>query len=386
MRTRLIILPLLGLALAIPQASAQPERRDHRERKPAPRDNEKVPAKRAAPAPQVTSFAPADGPAGTTVTIRGQALEGATVTLGRQTVKATGGPRQLTFEVPRRIRTGSYPILIKSDRGEVTAGTFKVTRERAEPPAAEPPAAEPPASPPVRRPPPRAVRPNERVPARRAHRERPAVTSYWPAKGDVGTKVTIRGTSFGPNAIVIFGDTEVKPDQLTADRIVFTVPRGRKDATVAVRMPALRRDLVVGTFEVTRFDAKAERERRDKERRKAAQEAWKKRQKELAKDRAERERLMREREAELARTRAERRAARQAELRAKWEAAFLVDSQTLSELALHAERKARLQRMLRLAEAGNHGELVVRINVLIGREDDRHDRRMGVLRASFQLN
>ncbi len=46
------------------------------------------------------------------------------------------------------------------------------------------------------------------------------------------------------------------------------------------------------------------------------------------------------------------------------------------ELALHAERSARLERMQRLAEAGDYGSLAVRIRMLMEYEDARHQQRM----------
>ena len=53
------------------------------------------------------------------------------------------------------------------------------------------------------------------------------------------------------------------------------------------------------------------------------------------------------------------------------------------ELALHAERSARLERMQRLAEAGDYGSLAVRIRMLMEYEDARHQQRMDDLKAAY---
>ena len=52
------------------------------------------------------------------------------------------------------------------------------------------------------------------------------------------------------------------------------------------------------------------------------------------------------------------------------------------ELAVHAERAARLARMRRLAEAGGNGGLAIRIHFLFGIEDARHEARMGDIKLA----
>src|SRR5690606_28396871 len=105
------------------------------------------------------------------------------------------------------------------------------------------------------------------------------------------------------------------------------------------------------SFEVAAgFDPVAEQRRIEAERRKAAEEAWKARQRELAKDRAARLAALRERQAQRAATRAQRRAERIAALQRKWARAFLADPDTQAELTLHAQRVAELQRSKEIAE------------------------------------
>jgi ribosomal protein L15E len=48
---------------------------------------------------------------------------------------------------------------------------------------------------------------------------------------------------------------------------------------------------------------------------------------------------------------------------------------------MHAERLARLNRALRLAEAAGNGKLAVRVRVLIDLENARHDMNMMALRG-----
>ena len=112
-----------------------------------------------------------------------------------------------------------------------------------------------------------------------------------------------------------------------------------------------------------------------------AEKWWKLRQKELAKAAADREKWLLAQEELLGRERAQRREARRAEIMARWEGAFLGQAKVVSELNVHAERLARLNRALRLAEAGGNGKLAVRVRVLIDLENARHDMNMMALRG-----
>lgn len=213
--------------------------------------------------------------------------------------------------------------------------------------------------------------------------ERPAVSSYWPARGKAGTKVTIRGRNLPNDAMVLWSGNPLRAARVTEEQIVFEVPAGAISGAIGVRTNR-GRELNVGGFEVVAsYDAEAEARRIEEERRRAAEAAWIERQKALAKDRAARERAWREREEERERTREQRRAERLAAMRARWDRAFLADQETQDELTMHAQRVAELVRMREVAEIVNNGKLVVRIQVAQAREEERHDGRMESLKASF---
>jgi hypothetical protein len=112
-----------------------------------------------------------------------------------------------------------------------------------------------------------------------------------------------------------------------------------------------------------------------------AEKWWKLRQKELAKAAADREKWLTAQEELLAREREQRRQARRAEILARWEQTFLSQQNVWAELNLHAERLARLNRALRIAEANGNGKLAVRVRVLIDLENARHDMNMMALRG-----
>lgn len=216
--------------------------------------------------------------------------------------------------------------------------------------------------------------------------ERPVISSYWPAKGKPGSRVTIRGKNFPATTEVVFAGQPVRAAKIKDDQILFVVPPGAASGPIELRTGG-RRALPVGMFEVAAgFDPVAEQRRLEEERRKAAEAAWKARQQQLAKDRAARMQWLRERQEERERTREQRRAERIAALKAKWANAFLADPDTQSELTLHAQRVAELQRAKEVAEVANNGKLVIRIGVAQSREDDRHQQRMAALQASFNAN
>jgi hypothetical protein len=72
-------------------------------------------------------------------------------------------------------------------------------------------------------------------------------------------------------------------------------------------------------------------------------------------------------------------------MRKRWQRQFLASPEVQAEMALHAQRAARLERMRRLAEVDDREKLVVRIEILLEREDERHDRRMGFLKATLKI-
>ncbi len=216
--------------------------------------------------------------------------------------------------------------------------------------------------------------------------EIPVVKRYWPNKGKAGTTVTVLGANFGPELAVHYGETAIADAKITPTAITFAVPAGAANGMITARGER-RRPLAIGAFEVeATYDAKAERKRRREERRVLAESNWKKRKEGLATDRDARLIALQEREAALQESRDARRAERRASIRGNFQAAFLADEATLAELALHAERTARLERMQRLAEANDSGKLIIRIDVAIAEENDRHTGRMATLKTAFQVN
>ncbi|HVV88531.1 MAG TPA: IPT/TIG domain-containing protein [Kofleriaceae bacterium] len=216
--------------------------------------------------------------------------------------------------------------------------------------------------------------------------DRPAVTSFWPAKGKVGTRIVIRGTNLPADATVRWNGQPVAGARVEGDRIELTVPPGATTGELSVQPPH-GRPLAVGTFEVAAgYDAAAEERRLAAQAQAQAAQAWAARQKQLAKDQAAREAALADLVRERAESREQRRDQRIAELRARWETAFLADPETQDELTLHAQRQAELQRMRDLADTMANGKLAVRVEVAQQREDQRHQARMDALHAAFGRN
>jgi hypothetical protein len=213
--------------------------------------------------------------------------------------------------------------------------------------------------------------------------ERPTISSYWPTKGKPGSRVTIRGLNIPADASIVFDGKRVMGAMVKPTEVVFQIPADGTDGTIALHQEH-GRDLAVGTFEVKAgYDAAAEQKRLDEERQKAAQAAWAAQQSKLAKDRAARQAAIEQREQEREANREQRREQRVAEIRAKWQAAFLADPNTQDELTLHAQRIADLTRMKDMAELSADAKLGVRIDVATQKENDRHDQRMQALQAAF---
>jgi hypothetical protein len=215
--------------------------------------------------------------------------------------------------------------------------------------------------------------------------ERPTVSSYWPTRGKVGERVIIRGQNFPADAMVLWGDQEIKGAKVTPTEVEFRVPAGATTGGVALRTAHEHgRDLAVGTFEVKAdYDAVAEQKRIDDERHKAAEAAWAAQQAKFAHDKAAREVEVEKRWKDLDESRERRHEERAAEIRAKWEAAFLRDPDTQSELTLHAERIAKLTRMHDVAEVSGDNKIGVRITAATDRENNRHEARMAALHQAF---
>ena len=222
----------------------------------------------------------------------------------------------------------------------------------------------------------------DREPHREWKLDRPVVSSYWPVKGKIGSRIVIRGRNFPGDASVMWNGTQVAGAKVEPERIAVVVPPGATSGMLSLHT-GQHRDLTVGNFEVADFDAEAEARRRADEEHRQAEQAWAERQKQLAKDHAARQAAVEQHHRELDESREQRRAEREKEIRAKWEAAFLADPDTQAELTLHAQRTAELARMREVAELAGNGKLVVRIGVAQSREDDRHQGRMTALHDSF---
>ena len=235
-------------------------------------------------------------------------------------------------------------------------------------------------------PPPSPGAPPGPPPPEEHHREwkldRPVVSSYWPVKGKIGSRIVIRGRNFPNDTTVTWNGTQIAGAKVESERIVVAVPPGATSGMLSLRTGG-HRELTVGNFEVANYDAEAEARRIADEERRKAEQAWADRQKQLAKDRAARQAAIDQHHRELDETREQRRAEREREIRAKWEAAFLADPDTQAELTLHAQRTAELARMREVAELSENSKLVVRIGVAQSREDDRHQARMTALHDSF---
>lgn len=211
--------------------------------------------------------------------------------------------------------------------------------------------------------------------------ERPMVSSYWPTKGKIGSRIVIRGENFPADTAVLWAGQQVNGAKVEPDKIVVLVPPGATTGSIALRTD--RRDLFVGNFEVADFDAAAEAQRQADEARQRAEAEWATRQRELARDRAARQAAFDRHRDEWIANREQRRQEREQEIRRQWDAAFLASPDTQSELTLHAQRVAELARMKDIAELNDNGKLVVRIGVLSTREDQRHSERMSELQAAF---
>jgi hypothetical protein len=235
--------------------------------------------------------------------------------------------------------------------------------------------------------PPRPPADEPRSPDRREHHrewklDRPMVSSYWPIKGKARGRIVIHGRNFPDDTVVLWDGTQITGAKVGPDEIVIAVPHSATTGMISLRT-GRGRDLAVGTYEVADYDAAAEAKRLADEERKRAEQAWAERQRLLAKDRAARTAAFERHRQELAESSEQRRADRQREIRAKWEARFLADPDTQSELTLHAQRLAELERMREVAELSENGKLVIRIGVAQSREDDRHQARMTALHDGF---
>jgi hypothetical protein len=393
MRRNALLATLAASALIATSASAQQVRtRDHRKKAPP-----------AAAAPDIKGFGPARGPAGTVVTIRGNDLpDAASIVIGGKRISVKSANGTISFEVPD-LEPGKYDIDMRANRNVYKIGEFNLrpvrdrggkdgvhTRDHRDGKVTEVVPVNPNTKV-VDRPTTAVVGPAGKRPHmgrgrdRWRRHDRAIVTGYRPKAGKSGTRVVVRGENFADGTVVVYGDQEIAGAKIKPNRIVFEVPDGAASGAIALRIPRTRRALAVGNFEVKDYDYEKERKRLAEERRREAEARWKQQRSELAKDRAGRIKAWKDRERELEDTRTERRARRVEEIRARWKAAFLADEDTVAELALHSERVARLERMRRVALYNDKGKLVVRVDVLLARENARHEERMVALEANFKL-
>ncbi|MDO7873517.1 IPT/TIG domain-containing protein, partial [Hymenobacter sp. ASUV-10] len=150
-----------------------------------------------APLPTISSFSPASGPAGQTVTVTGTNFTGATsVTLNGAAI--TGftivNGTTITFTVPAGSSTGV--IRVTTPGGTATSsGSFTFF----------PP---------------------------------PTITSFTPASANTGTTVTITGTNFtGATGVTVNGTAITGVTVVNGTTITFTLPAGVSSGTIAVTTP-----------------------------------------------------------------------------------------------------------------------------------------------------
>jgi hypothetical protein len=147
----------------------------------------------SATAPSISSFSPASGPVGTSVTINGSGFTGATSVKFNGTTASfsVASGTQITATVPSGATTG--PISVASSAGTATSSSsFTVT-----------------------------------VGA-------PSISSFSPTSGPVGTSVTINGSGFTGATSVKFNGTTASFSVNSATRITATVPAGATTGTISV--------------------------------------------------------------------------------------------------------------------------------------------------------
>lgn len=146
--------------------------------------------------PSIASFAPGSGSAGSIVTITGAKFTGATTVAFNDTgaTFVVDSPTQIRATVPAGATSG--PIVVTTAAGSVTSTqSFTVT-----------------------------------VP--------PAVTTFSPANGPVGSTVTIGGTNLSAATAVAFNGTNATFLVDSATQITATVPIGATSGSISVTSPA----------------------------------------------------------------------------------------------------------------------------------------------------
>jgi hypothetical protein len=156
-----------------------------------------------AAAPTISSFSPASGPVGTSVTIHGHNFSGPNVTSvtfnGTSATFTIDNAQKITATVPSGATTG--PIAVTSPDGTATSATnFTVTGTGT---------------------------------------GAPTITSFNPTSGPVGTSVQINGTNFtGATAVRFNGVSATTFTVQNATRINATVPSGATTGRISVTTPS----------------------------------------------------------------------------------------------------------------------------------------------------
>jgi hypothetical protein len=153
-----------------------------------------IPTSAPAPAPTISSFTPASGWAGTSVTVVGSGFAGTTAVSFNGSAAAftvTSGS-QLTATLPARATTG--PISVTTPGGTTSSpASFTVTSQPA-----------------------------------------PSITGVSPPSAAVGSSVTISGSAFAGAAAVTFNNTAAAFTVVSDSTITATVPSGALTGTISV--------------------------------------------------------------------------------------------------------------------------------------------------------
>ncbi len=213
--------------------------------------------------------------------------------------------------------------------------------------------------------------------------EHPVVTGYRAIATAPGGKVVIRGQHFRRDMVVVWGGKPVPGATVSETEISFVVPANAPNGAIYIRGEGLDGDLPIADYQASAADRDVWR-KRDADRQLEGEAAWKAREREFKKDRRERDAELERQEEALEHSREERRERYLADIQARFDQAFLESAAVQAELAFHAERQAKLERISRLVADTNDPKLGVRVEVDIRRENERHENRMTALKASFK--
>jgi hypothetical protein len=148
--------------------------------------------------PTLSSFTPAGGPVGTSITITGSHLDGATAVTfnGTSATFTVDSDNQITAAVPSGAGTG--PIAVTTPAGTAASSTsFTITLAP------------------------------------------PTISSFSPSNGRAGRLVTILGSGFTGATAVAFNNTSAATYAVSSDsRLIATVPRGATTGPISVTTAA----------------------------------------------------------------------------------------------------------------------------------------------------